>query len=75
VPVAVKDNVAVKDEPKREGSAATADAPQQGDAEVVRRLRGAGAVVPVGLHPSGVPMAVQLVGPLGAEGLILQAVS
>jgi amidase len=45
VPVAVKDNVAVKDEPKREGSAATPDAPQPDDAEVVRRLRGAGAVV------------------------------
>jgi amidase len=30
------------------------------------------ASVPVGLHPSGMPMALQLVGPPGAEGLVLQ---
>jgi amidase len=45
VPIGVKDNVAVQGEPKREGSAATSAAPQPEDAEVVRRLRGAGAVV------------------------------
>ena len=45
VPVAVKDNVPVAGEPMRVGSAATADAPQAGDHEIVRRLRAAGAVV------------------------------
>jgi amidase len=30
------------------------------------------ASVPAGLHPSGLPLAVQLVGPPGSEGLILQ---
>ena len=45
VPIAVKDNVAVAGEPMRIGSAGSDPAPQQRDHEVVRRLRGAGAVV------------------------------
>ena len=45
VPVAVKDNVAVAGEPMRIGSAGTDPRPQERDHEVVRRLRGAGAVV------------------------------
>ncbi|WP_375481969.1 amidase [uncultured Jatrophihabitans sp.] len=45
VPIAVKDNVAVAGEPRRNGSLATDDAPQPADHEVVRRLRAAGAVV------------------------------
>lgn len=48
VPIAVKDNVPVAGEPMRVGSAATSDAPQLADHEVVARLRAAGAVV-VGL--------------------------
>lgn len=48
VPIAIKDNVPVAGEPMRVGSAATSDAPQPRDHEVVRRLRAAGAVV-VGL--------------------------
>jgi len=48
VPIAVKDNVAVAGEPMRIGSAGSDPEPQQRDHEVVRRLRGAGAVV-VGL--------------------------
>ncbi|MEZ5115262.1 MAG: amidase family protein [Candidatus Nanopelagicales bacterium] len=48
VPIAVKDNVPVEGEPMRVGSAATSDAPQAEDHAVVKRLRGAGAVV-VGL--------------------------
>jgi len=45
VPVAVKDNVAVAGEPMRIGSAGSDPGPQQRDHEIVRRLRGAGAVV------------------------------
>ncbi|EWT02489.1 amidase [Intrasporangium oryzae NRRL B-24470] len=45
VPVAVKDNVAVRGEPMRNGSPLTADAPQPTDHAVVARLRAAGAVV------------------------------
>jgi amidase len=45
VPVAIKDNVPVAGEPMRVGSAGTADSPQTRDHEIVRRLRGAGAVV------------------------------
>ncbi len=45
VPIAIKDNVAVTGIATRMGSAATSDAPQQADHEVVRRLRAAGAVV------------------------------
>jgi amidase len=48
VPVAVKDNLAVRGETNRVGSAATADTPAEADHEVVARLRAAGAVV-VGL--------------------------
>ncbi|MFF1724067.1 amidase [Streptomyces sviceus] len=48
VPVAVKDNLAVRGESNRVGSAATADTPAEADHEVVARLRAAGAVV-VGL--------------------------
>ncbi len=48
VPVAIKDNVSVKGEPLRAGSAGTADTASEQDHEVVRRLRAAGAVV-VGL--------------------------
>jgi amidase len=48
VPVAIKDNIPVKGEPLRDGSAATSDEPQPADHPVVTRLRDAGAVV-VGL--------------------------
>ncbi|MFE1835080.1 amidase [Streptomyces sviceus] len=48
VPVAVKDNLAVRGETNRVGTAATADTPTEADHEVVARLRAAGAVV-VGL--------------------------
>jgi amidase len=48
VPVAVKDNLAVRGESLRVGSAATADTPAGADHVTVARLRAAGAVV-VGL--------------------------
>ncbi|USQ84732.1 amidase family protein [Streptomyces phaeoluteigriseus] len=48
VPVAVKDNLAVRGESTRVGSAATPDAPAGADHVTVARLRAAGAVV-VGL--------------------------
>ncbi|MEU6553761.1 amidase family protein [Streptomyces sp. NPDC046915] len=48
VPVAVKDNLAVRGEATRNGSAATSEAPAAGDHVTVARLRAAGAVV-VGL--------------------------
>ncbi|MCM2576792.1 amidase [Streptomyces meridianus] len=48
VPVAVKDNVPVRGEALRNGSAATPDTPADEDHPAVRRLREAGAVV-VGL--------------------------
>ncbi|MFH8337013.1 amidase [Streptomyces sp. AM6-12] len=48
VPVAVKDNLAVRGESHRDGSAATPDAPAAEDHVTVARLRAAGAVV-VGL--------------------------
>ncbi|MGW0334905.1 amidase [Streptomyces sp. NPDC003011] len=48
VPVAVKDNLAVRGEAKRVGSAATPDTPAAADHVTVARLRAAGAVV-VGL--------------------------
>ncbi|MEU2736247.1 amidase family protein [Streptomyces sp. NPDC007095] len=48
VPVAVKDNLAVRGESNRNGSAATADTPAGHDHPTVARLRAAGAVV-VGL--------------------------
>ncbi|MFC5212593.1 amidase [Streptomyces coerulescens] len=48
VPVAVKDNLAVRGESKRIGSAATPDTPAEADHVTVARLRAAGAVV-VGL--------------------------
>ncbi|MEV8592522.1 amidase [Streptomyces sp. NPDC052012] len=48
VPVAVKDNLAVRGESTRVGSAATPDTPAERDHETVARLRAAGAVV-VGL--------------------------
>ncbi|MFE2051875.1 amidase [Streptomyces sp. NPDC059459] len=48
VPVAVKDNLAVRGESKRVGSAATPDTPAGADHVTVARLRAAGAVV-VGL--------------------------
>ncbi|WP_432199129.1 amidase, partial [Streptomyces sp. bgisy027] len=48
VPVAVKDNLAVRGESKRVGSAATPDIPSAEDHVTVARLRAAGAVV-VGL--------------------------
>ncbi|WCH96982.1 amidase family protein [Streptomyces moderatus] len=48
VPVAVKDNLAVRGESKRVGSAATPDTPSDADHVTVARLRAAGAVV-VGL--------------------------
>ncbi|MFI5683517.1 amidase [Streptomyces sp. NPDC051636] len=48
VPVAVKDNLAVRGESTRNGSAATSEAPADGDHVTVARLRAAGAVV-VGL--------------------------
>ncbi|MET9144259.1 amidase family protein [Streptomyces sp. NPDC004042] len=48
VPVAVKDNLAVRGETTRNGSAATSELPQTRDHVTVARLRAAGAVV-VGL--------------------------
>ncbi len=45
VPVAIKDNVAVRGETSRDGSAATPDVPADDDHPVVARLRAAGAVV------------------------------
>lgn len=48
VPVAVKDNLSVRGESHRNGSAATSDAPAEHDHITVARLRAAGAVV-VGL--------------------------
>ncbi|AOR30501.1 amidase [Streptomyces fodineus] len=48
VPVAVKDNLAVRGESHRDGSAATPDTPAAEDHPAVARLRAAGAVV-VGL--------------------------
>ncbi|MDN3025623.1 amidase [Streptomyces sp. S.PB5] len=48
VPIAVKDNLAVRGESKRLGSAATPDTPSAEDHVTVARLRAAGAVV-VGL--------------------------
>jgi amidase len=45
VPIAIKDNVAVRGEPMRVGSAATSDRPSPADHPVVGRLRAAGAVV------------------------------
>jgi len=48
VPVAVKDNLAVRGEARRLGSAATPDTPADADHVTVARLRAAGAVV-VGL--------------------------
>ena len=45
VPIAVKDNVAVAGEVCTDGSAARSGPPEARDAEVVRRLRRAGAVV------------------------------
>jgi amidase len=45
VPIGVKDNTAVQGEPKRVGSPATSADPQPEDAEIVRRLRAAGAIV------------------------------
>ncbi|MGW7005985.1 amidase [Streptomyces sp. NPDC054933] len=48
VPVAVKDNLPVRGESNRNGSAATTDAPAVADHPTVQRLRAAGAVV-VGL--------------------------
>ncbi|MEU6372720.1 amidase family protein [Streptomyces sp. NPDC046909] len=48
VPIAVKDNLAVRGESKRIGSAATPDTPSAEDHVTVARLRAAGAVV-VGL--------------------------
>jgi amidase len=45
VPVAVKDNLAVRGEPTRVGSAATPDTPAADDHVTVARLRAAGAVV------------------------------
>ncbi|MEV5878929.1 amidase family protein [Streptomyces sp. NPDC052101] len=48
VPVAVKDNLAVRGESHRDGSAATPDTPAAEDHPTVARLRAAGAVV-VGL--------------------------
>lgn len=48
VPVAIKDNLPVRGEPMRVGSAATPEEPQEADHPAVARLRRAGAVV-VGL--------------------------
>ena len=45
VPVAVKDNVDLAGLPTRNGSAATTDEPAPADAELVRRLREAGALL------------------------------
>ncbi|MDH6283692.1 amidase [Prescottella agglutinans] len=48
VPVAIKDNVQVRGEPMRDGSAATDPAPSAHDHPAVARLRAAGAI-PIGL--------------------------
>jgi amidase len=45
VPVAVKDNIDVAGYPTRHGSAATSAEPARRDDELVKRLRGAGAIV------------------------------
>lgn len=45
VPIAIKDNVPIRGEASRNGSAATPDAPADEDHPVVARLRAAGAVV------------------------------
>ncbi len=45
VPVAIKDNIDVADEPTRYGSAATLSRPATEDDELIRRLRGAGCIV------------------------------
>jgi len=45
VPVAIKDNVDVAGEPTRHGSRATPATPAAADHEIVKRLRGAGAIV------------------------------
>lgn len=45
VPVAVKDNLSVRGETNRVGTAATPETPAEADHEVVARLRAAGAVV------------------------------
>jgi amidase len=45
VPVAIKDNVDLAGLPTRNGSAATTDRPAAADAELVRRLREAGALL------------------------------
>jgi amidase len=45
LPVAIKDNVDVKGEPTRDGSAATSAEVRPSDHEVVRRLKAAGAIV------------------------------
>jgi amidase len=45
VPVAVKDNIDLAGLPTRNGSAATTDEPAAADAELVRRLREAGALL------------------------------
>ena len=45
VPVAIKDNVDLAGVPTRNGSAATSDEPAAADAELVRRLREAGALL------------------------------
>jgi len=45
VPVAIKDVLAVRGTPTRVGSVATSDAAADHDHEIVRRLRGAGAIV------------------------------
>ncbi|HEV2870949.1 MAG TPA: amidase family protein, partial [Actinomycetota bacterium] len=45
VPVAIKDNVDLAGMPTRNGSAATSDEPAAADAELVRRLREAGALL------------------------------
>ena len=45
VPVAIKDNVDLAGLPTRNGSAATTDEPAAADAELVRRLREAGALL------------------------------
>ena len=45
LPIAIKDELPVAGEPLRYGSAATSDAPQPEDHEIVKRVRAAGAVV------------------------------
>ena len=45
VPVAIKDNVDLAGVPTRNGSAATSDEPAAADAELIRRLREAGALL------------------------------